>query len=88
MTQSYMHTFVIALNANIFVVIYIRIFNINNKIHARGEVDAVEVMVTSRSITLVNHELWANARLPPLCNADRQVGLSYVNLHTYNSSNA
>ncbi len=55
MTQSYMHTFVITLNANIFLVMDIRIFNINNKIHDRGEVDAMEVMVTSRSVALVNH---------------------------------
>ena len=65
----------------------IRIFNINNKMHGGGEVDAMEVMVTSRIMTLVNHELWANVRLPPLCNVDRQVGLSYVNLHAYYNSN-
>ncbi len=82
-----MHTFVIALNANILVVMDIRIFNINNKIHVGGKVDAMEVMVTSRSMTLVNHELWANACLPPLCNVDQQVGLSNVNLHAYNCNN-
>ena len=77
-----MHTFVIALNGNIYIM-DIRIFNINNKIHVGGEIYRVEVMVTCRSMALVNHELWANARLPPLCNVDRQVGLSYVNLQTY-----
>jgi hypothetical protein len=59
------------------------IFNINSKIHVGGKVDAMEVMVTSRGMTLVNHQLWANARLSPLCNDNRQVGLSYVNLYTY-----
>ncbi len=75
MTQSYMHIFIIALNATIFVVTDIKIFNINNKIHVRGEADAMEVMITSRSVTFVNHELWANACLPPLCNVG-QLGLS------------
>ena len=78
-----MHTFIIALNANIFVLMDIMIFNINNEIHARGEVDAVEVMVTSRNMTLINHKLRANARLPPLCYVDGRMGLSYVNLNTY-----
>ena len=78
-----MHTCIIALNANIFVLIDIRIFNINNEIYARGEVDAVEVMVTSRRMTLINHKLRANARLPPLCYANGQMGLSCVNLNTY-----